>query len=290
MKWISAKPLDGFSSQHEGLLWNSCGLKMGRISSVMSFNTETTLPQRSDFSVAIHQHPVDQPKTVLRPDFCIDQLTQWTLDLTPFKSFNDYHDHLNYKQRYNFLRTEESFTNFGGTVSVIEGDWSEYADRAYELYHNVAAKYMQIYDIEFFRAIAKLPAYKLICAWYDQKLIGTVIMVEEASTVHSMGCGLDYAYSKKSFTYSKLHYEFIHYAIAAGKFKEADVGVTADQAKKTLGFSPKPAVIEISVKSAVFRSILRLAQILLRVYINTDNAVCVRVRWPLRVAKPPKNQ
>ena len=285
MKWISARPLEGFSSLHEGLLWDSCGLRIGRFSSVISFNAETALPRESVPAVTIHYHPIDQPMSVPRVDFCIDQLTQWELDLTPFKSFNDYLNQLNHKQRYNYSRTEKSFANCGCRVSLIEGDWSEYAERAYELYHNVAAKYMQIYDLDFFRTIAKLPSYKLICAWFGPKLIGTVVTIEEASTIHSMGCGLDYLNSKKSFTYSKLHYEFIRHAIEAGKFKVANTGVTADQAKKTLGLSPKAAVIEISVQNAFFGAILRLAQLFLKVSINTNNDVCVKMRWPSFAAK-----
>ncbi len=265
MQWISAKPLEGFSSLHEGLLLNFCGLRIGHFSSVISFNLETPLTRESVPTLTIHSHPVDEPTIVPHVDFRIERLTQWMLDLTPFQSFNDYLDQLNYKQRYNHGRTEKCFANYGCNVTVIDGDWSEYADRAYELYHNVAAKYMQIYDLGFFRTIAKLPAYKLICAWYGQKLIGSLVMIEEVSIVHSMGCGLDYLHSRKSFTYSKLHYEFINQAIAAGKYKIADVGVTADQAKKTLGFSPKPAIVEISVESTLWRAILRLVYPFIRI-------------------------
>ena len=141
---------------------------------------------------------------------------------------------------------------------------------------------MLIYDLGFFRAIAKLPAYKLICAWYGEQLIGTLVMVEELSIVHSMVCGLDYEHSKMSFTYSKLYYEFIAQAIAAGNFKIADAGVTADQAKKLLGLAPRPAVVEISVQSTLLRAILRLVHPFVKISLDTQNALCVGLRWPLR--------
>jgi predicted N-acyltransferase len=285
MKWISAKPLEGFSSLHEGMLWNFLGLKIGRFSSVISFNVETDLPREAISTLIFHSHPLDHPIRVPRVDFCIDELTQWALDLTPFKSFTDYLNQLNYKQRYNYARTEKCFTNCGCSMTIIEGDWSDYAERAYELYSNVAAKYMQIYDLGFFRAIAKSPTHKLLCARHGQKLIGTLVMAEEVSTIHSMGCGLDYVHSKKSFTYSKLHYEFIRHAVAAGKFKVADAGITADQAKKILGLSPKPAVIEISADSALLRTLLRLAHLFLKISLNTRNEVRFSVRWPKRIPK-----
>ena len=282
MKWICAKPMQGFSSLHEGVLWDPCGIDIGPFFSLISFNVETSLPHESIPSVVIHSHPVDQLTIVPRVDFCIDRLTQWELDLSSLKSFDDYLERLNYKQRYNYSRTEKCFGDHGCKITVIEGDWSDYCDRAYELYHNVAGKYMQIYDRGFFRAVAKLPAYKLICAWHGPELIGTLVMIEEVSTVHSMLCGLDYVHSKKSFTYSKLHYEFIRQAIVASKYKVADMGVTADSAKKTLGLSPRPAVIDIFVRNRFFSSLMRLAQLFLRISIDSDNAVRVSLRWPSR--------
>lgn len=287
MKWISAKPLQGFSSLNEGFIWNSLGLKFGRISSLISFNVETSLPREIASPITIHSHPSNET-SVARPDFRIDQLKQWELDLTPFKSFDDYlTDQLNCKQRSNYHRTEKHFTDSGCTFTIIEGDWSAYADKAYSLYHNVASKYMQIYDLGFFHATAKLQGYNLICAWQGDKLIGTVVMIEEGSTIHSMGCGLDYQYSKKSYSYSKLHYEFIRYAIDKGRFKVADAGVTADQAKESLGMCSKPAVIEIFVQNPLLRGVLRLAQTLLKVSLNSNNVVSIRPRWPAGATKAP---
>lgn len=288
MKWIRAKPLKNFSSQHEGVLLSLFGLELVHISSVMSFNVMTPLPRELNKTFTIHTHPVEGSQKKSRADFCIEDLRQWAMDLTPFKTFDDYLHHLNYKQRYNHQRTDECFAQQGCKVNVIDGDWSEYADRAYALYHHVASKYTQIFDIDFFRTIAKLPNYKLICAWCDQKLIGAIVTVEEGTTIHSMVCGLDYLYSKRSFTYSKLHYEFIRHAIASGRFKSADVGVTADQAKKTLGFSPTPAIVEITAKNRLIRGVLRLANTLLRVSINAKNQVSVSVRWPRFTS--PKSQ
>lgn len=282
MKWISSKPLESFSSFHEGALCNFFGLKIYRFSCEISFNNETALTLKSTPTLTIHSHPSDCPTMVPRVDLLIDHLTQWELDLTLFKSFSDYLAHLNYKHRYNYSRTEKSFSDYGCQVSLIEGDWSAYAEGAYALYHNIASKYMPIYDLEFFRAIAKLPNYKLICAWFEKKLIGIIVVAEETFTTHSMLCGLDYMHSKKSFAYSKLHYEFIRQAIDTGRFKVADVGVTADHAKKTLGFAPKPAVVEIYAPGIFLSNILRLANLFLKFSINSQNAVCVSLRWPWR--------
>ena len=253
MKWVRAVPLEGF-------LWSKWGINLGRFSSVVSFNYEIPLHIATEGTFpdwVLHSHPAERPRFVPRVDFCMAQLNQWELDLTPFKTFDDYLSSLNRKQRCNYQRTEKCFHNMGCSFSEIEGDWSDYADRAYELYNQVASKYMQIYDRGFFHAIAKLPAYKLICAWQGEKLIGSLVMIEESTVVHSALCGLDYACSKKSFTYSKLHYEFLRLAIRAGRYKIADVGITADQAKKTLGFSPRSAVIDIFVPNSFLSFILR---------------------------------
>lgn len=281
MKWLSAKPLKGYSSLHEGVLSNLPFLKMGHFSSVISCNIESELPPESTHaSTIIHTRPLNYPQIVPRVDFCINHLEQWELDLTSFKTFDDYLDHLDAKKRYNYFRTEKHFAEYGCTISVIEGDWSEYAEKAYELYHHVATKYMQIYDLSYFQSIAKLPDYKLICCWFGDKLIGSLVLAKENSIAHSMLCGLDYAHSKKSFTYSKLHYEFIRQAIASGNYKMVNSGVTANQAKGILGMSSKPAVVEIYVQNPLLAGLLRFSRSFLAVTINEKNEVCVKLRWP----------
>ena len=125
MEWLSAKPLDGFSSLHEGLLWNFCGLRIGHFSGVISFNVATGLSHES--ALTLHSRSLDRPMLVPHVDFRIEELTQWELDLTPYQSFKEYLEHLNYKQRYNHCRTEKCFADYGCKVTVIKGDWSDYA-------------------------------------------------------------------------------------------------------------------------------------------------------------------
>lgn len=273
MKWIHAFPDIGCAALHEGYLWRG----WGRFSSLISFNEEVALPQ-IDSNLTIYTRPINAPSKVSHVDMCIKPLRKWVLDISEIKSFDDYLHYLNHKQRYNYFRTETCFEKYGCTLTVIPGDWSEHVGRVFELYSHVAGKYMQIYDIDYFRRVAKLPGHTLVCAWHGTDLIGCLVLVEEGNVLHSTLCGLDYAYSKKSFTYSKLHYTFIRYAIESGKIKMVDSGVTADQPKKTLGFTAKEIAIDISVNGVLFRALVHLFNMFLKVSINENNEVCLRPR------------
>lgn len=277
---INAKPLEGFSSWHEWALVNFCGYQIGRITAICSFNNTMPISYEQVPTLTIHSHPLDKPKSQSKADLYIKDLNQWELDLKPFKSFDDYLHHLNSNQRRYYFKSQKSFVHHGCRLKVIEGDWSEYAEHAYELYQKMAAKYFQIYDLNYFQEIAKRHEGKFISAWYKEQLIGILGTIEEGKTLHSTVAGLDYLHSKPSFTYSVLHYEFIRIAIEANRFAVADAGVSADNSKHAVGFNASPAVVEIFGHGKIARAMLFLINRFLKLTLDSDDNVKMRIRWP----------
>lgn len=278
MKWLSAKPLDGYSSLHQGALFSLFGRDYLHFSCVISFNLDKA-PRNDLTTMTIYSHPVIESKS-FNSLFTITHFVQWQMNIEHFKSFSDYLAYLNHKQRRNYFKVIEHFKKFGCKLKLENDDWSQHVDRIYELYCNVAKKYIKIYNKEFFKIIAKRSEYKLITAWHGKELIADLVYVEEGAVIHAMMGGLDYKHSKLSFAYSALHYEFISEAIRIGKYKIADAGVTADAAKHNLGFEPMPAVVEITARGIVFRMILFFANLFLNVHMNEKNEICIGFRWP----------
>lgn len=90
-----------------------------------------------------------------------------------------------------------------------------------------------------------------------KKNVGVFIIQEEHPTLHSICTGFDYCHSSASFAYSWMHYAFIAYAIEANKYQDVDVGLTADEAKKTIGFKPIQVFMDIYSSSLLTRGFLR---------------------------------
>jgi len=157
----------------------------------------------------------------------------------------------------NYEKSEKLFTGYGGSVEYIEGDWTEYVPQIYQLYANVAERHGEwLYDLNFFKDIAKRSDYKLLLAWFDQEIIGMTVLQEEPPTLHSICCGFDYLHSSKSYTYSRLNYAFIEEGIKLKKFKNIDAGMTADQSKQNIGYESVPVCLDIYCKNKVIRWIL----------------------------------
>lgn len=271
--WIQAFPLENYSSLHELSLGGLLGLDrpLKKFYVEMSFNLHTPLQIHQEASLVIHVLDDDRPPE--KPERCFQTkpFNRWRLDLTPYGSFEE----LIYSRirwsRNNFKKTEKIFNDYGCKISFVEEDWTHLVKEVYTLYLNVARKHGdKLYDINFFTKAAKRKDYKLICSWFKEKLIGMSLLQEELPTLHSTCCGLDYLHSSKSYAYSWMHYELLRHAIEVGKYKNVDIGLTADEFKKMIGFEPIPVRMDIYSNSKVVRNILKLASFFVSVSLTPE--------------------
>lgn len=279
---FKAKPLEKYSSLHfisiPALLGLSVFPSFG-FSIVVDFNVET--PIKQDPKALMTFHLRDANAMSEKKDFCINNIMRWRLNIHSYETFTGYLQKMNRKHYMRFSETQETFTKYGAKISLIENDWSKYAETFYNLYIKVAKKHgTQLYDLDYFRQIAKLNNYKLICAWYESALIGALIIIDEQPIFHSICCGLDYNHSKKSHAYSLLHYEFIRLAIEANKYTIADIGPTANEAKAFLDFKPVSSCMDVQAHHWFARGILRFLSTFMTVTINSQANVEVHFHWP----------
>jgi Acetyltransferase (GNAT) domain len=256
--WITAAPLEHYSSLNELSLFPLLGLPFPwpqkHFFVQFSFNLHT--PLQIDPKACIIFHARDADLQPARPDVCFSMnFNRWRLDISPFQNWEDYFSSLKRWHKCNYKKSKEKFETYGCTVTFEEDDWSKYAEEAYRLYGNVAGRHGDwLYDRHFFKEIAKRPDYKLICAWFQGEMIGVFILQEEDTTLHSIACGLDYHHSTASYAYSWLHYALIEAVI--GKYQTIDIGLTADESKQMIGFSPVPSVIDIYASGFVTKHLL----------------------------------
>lgn len=249
---FTAKPLNAYTTVHQVSLFSL--LKPFIIIVNFSINRRTPLEPKALFRFDASDANLEQLEP---PDFSIQNLIRWRLEISKDETYQDYLKNLNHKQTKNFQKTVNKFKNSGASLSVIEKDWSHYVDAVYTLYANVASRHPPgIYDREYFRQIAKKPEYKLICAFLKDQMIGAILILEESDIIHSVCCGLDYHHSKECYAYSSMHYAFIRHAIEAKKFTKADVGFTGDEAKQILNFKPIPSRLDVYTSNRIFRVLL----------------------------------
>ena len=185
-------------------------------------------------------------------------LKRWRLDISAYKNFDEYLKGMIRWHRCNYNKAKKNFQAYGCTTTLIEGDWTEYAERAEKLYSNVARQFQhRMFDLSYFKHVASHPNYKLLCAWYKEEMISAFLLEEEHTTMHNLCCGLDYKHSTPSYAYSYMHHVLFEHAIAAQKFTQVDVGFTADDAKKAIGFKPIPARMDFYAKNILLRKTLQ---------------------------------
>lgn len=259
---FSAIPLEKYASLHKISILSLLGMKTKFSPNVVvafNFNLQTPIQKSPKALLTFHLRDASSSPIPGSSDFCINNLKRWRLDISHYKTFMGYLQKMNSKHYKRYNETQKTFANYGATISLIEDDWSQYAETAHNLYLNVAEKHgTQLYDLNFFRAIAKLKEYKLMCVWYNSTLIAALVIIDEEPIFHSMVCGLDYEHSKKAHVYSQMHYEFIRLAIEANKYTIADIGLTANEAKAMLDFEPVSACMDVSAHNCIIRGFLRL--------------------------------
>ena len=277
---IHAKPLEAYSSLHEVLLFVPLTkLKWASFSIIINFSLQTPTPLVPTPLLVFHARDSDKPQ-VASSDFSFNHLTRWRFNISTDQSFDNYLQSLNHKKYKNYKKTEKNFINHGTRISIIEGDWSDHVEAVSRLYANVAARHPpRIYDIDFFRSLAKRSDCKLICAWVNEFMIGMIVILEEGLIIHSVCCGLDYEHSKRSYAYSWMHYEFIRFAIESKKFTSADVGFTGDEAKGILNFKPICSSLNVYANNSILRGLLRSAARLFTATITPQSKLKVRLRF-----------
>ena len=254
---MKASPLENYSSLHEWSLiellrWNIPWLRKPFFVQ-FNFNLHTPLKVRPETYITFHTRNDDD----LSPDapncsFSISNITRWGLDIYQYQSLDDFLNRTIRWHRCNYKKSKKKFLDYGCETTFIEGDWSEYAEQAFQLYLKVAQKFdYWLYDLNFFQEIAKRPDYKLLCAWFKGEMVAVFVLQEELPTLHFLCCGLDYQHSTNSYAYTWMNYALFEYAIPRKKYKHLDAGLSADESKKAIGYQPIPSRMDIYSKGLV---------------------------------------
>jgi hypothetical protein len=259
--WVKAIPLEHYSSLNELSLLDLMGIHIPwpqkHFFVQFCFNLHTPLKIYPQAYLTFNTRDSALPPAIPNPCYSIGNINRWRLDMTPYHSLENFIANTPRQQRCCFARSKKTFFNYGCEITLHENDWSEYAEQVYRLYGNVAQRHGDwLYDLNFFQMIAKRPDYKILCAWFNGEMIAVFILQEELPTLHSIACGMDYNHSSASYAYSWMHYALIEKLIAAQKYQNIDIGLTADDAKKCIGFKAIPSNMDIYSNGFVTRKLL----------------------------------
>lgn len=272
--WVSSEPLQKFSSLHELSLIGMLGLKTPwpKMQCFIEFNCNlnTPLTHHSKAHFVFDTRDDQLPPSSYGCAFSIKQLRRWRIQVQPNDSFEDFIHSLNKHQRQNYAKAKKKYKAYDCQTLLIE-DWSQYSETVYLLYSKVAQKHGKnwLYDLQFFEKASKRKEYQLLSAWFDGQMIGAFLLLDEYPTLHGFCCGVDYEHSRASCTYSWMNYEFIKYAFQK-RYQTIDVGITADECKKSIGFKPVPTRIDVYSKGIVTRILLRFMSLFLLATINSN--------------------
>jgi hypothetical protein len=260
---ISSYPKTNYSSGLEICLAKLLGFNVDwpkkHLHLEYNFNLETPLKIDTQTFYTVHARDADKPPAAPNCCYSFTKLTRWRLDISSFATFDDYLNSLIRWHYCNYLKSKKQFQKSNCTVEYFDSGWEQHVDEVYRLYLNVAAHYVdKLYDLNFFRLGAQRGDYKLICAWHEGKMIGLFVLHDEGKTLHSICCGFDYEVSSASYAYSWLNYELVRFAIEAKKYRQIDVGFTADNSKKLIGLKPIPSRLDFYVNNSLLRGVLKL--------------------------------
>lgn len=276
-----ARPLEGYSSLHRLPIIKLFGVNnrfSPRLSLTFNFNLQSILQQKptSQLALSLRDEQFSKPANV---DFSIKHIKRWRMSITEFKTFDDYVASLKSNYKKNYLNTQKAYASYGASMTFYAGDWSEQVEVVYQLYLNVAKRRgAQLYDLDFFRYIAKTSGYQLLCVWHQDIMISMLILFDEAPVYHSMLVGFDYEHSKNIHAYSLIHYELIKRAIASGKHSVIDVGITADKAKAMMNFKPVNVSMDVSAKNILVKGLLRFARRFIDARINEQSRLVLKLK------------
>lgn len=257
--WLTAWPLKAHSTLNEVSFLKVASIPWPAIRIFVHFNFNLHSPFKPDPKATLSFSARNSEESSQgAPGFSFYPMKRWSIDIRKFSSMDDFIHSLRRWHQCTYAKSKSKFEEFGGTVTYINGDWSEYAEKVFELYENVAERYQnQLYDLSFFKLAAKNPDFKLLCAWMDGKMIGVYILVEELPTLHSILCGFDYTYSSKAYAYSWMHYELIKIAIESKRYENIDIGLSSDKAKENIGFASTPFCLDLYAHTPFSRFVLK---------------------------------
>lgn len=278
--WITARPLENYSSLHEFSLtewagWKNAWMKIPYFIE-LDLNMHAPFRMNPKADLAFKVQDADRPLT--KGCCFIIEVTRWRTDISSFSTFDDFLSSLIRWHRCNYTKSEKTFRKYGAAVSMIETDWSEHVEAIYELYCNVAKRHGdKLYDIEFFRELAQRDDYKLLCVWFEGKIIAMSVLQEELPTLHSICCGMDYVHSSACYAYSWMHYELIRMAIESKKYENIDIGLTADKSKKEICFAPIASRMEMHAKGMLTRNFLKMISKAIKASIDQEGHL--KFKW-----------
>lgn len=261
--WLTAYPLQMYSSLHELSLMHLLGLNISwprkRFFVQFSFSLHTPLQIDPQSYLVFHTTDASNPMCKESCCFSITDFKRWRLDISPYATFDNYLASLNRWHRSVYKKTKEKFQEYGTKAACIEEDWIKDVEIVYKLYCNVAKKHGdRLYDLNFFREIAQRDDYKLLCCRYEGEIVAMCILQCEPPTLHSICCGFDYNHSSKCYAYSWLNFEIIRLGIESKEYSQIDVGLTADNAKKAIGFNSVPSRMDIYSQGYMTRKLLKV--------------------------------
>jgi predicted N-acyltransferase len=277
-----AQPLEKFSSLHCISLPKEFRLNINwpKLNIFIQYNCNLHIPLKihPKAHLTFDMQDVNMPPSQSSPSFSISDMNRWRLKLSEFKSFDDYLSSLNNNHKRNYANAKKNFSAYGCEIKLFS-DWSEHVKKVYQLYLKVAEKHDKnwFYDYDFFQTIAKKKEYQLLSAWFNGEMIAAFITLDEDPTLHSFCCGLDYNHTGASFTYSWIHYEFIKYAFQKG-YQIADVGVTADDCKKLIGFKAFPVRMDVYPKNSLAKVFLKGLSYFFNATISTKGKLKIKIK------------
>lgn len=276
---VTAVPLEKHSSLHKIALTKF----FPGMSAAFNFNIlKQSLKQKIQAQLIFQLRDSDIPADPQENDFCITNLRRWRLDVSTYHTFDEFLQKMKPKLYKRYEETQKLFQAYGATLSVIEGDWSQYAETVYKLYLNVAKKNgAQLYDLNFFRLMAEQKDYPLMCIWYKGDLVSAIVMVDEAPIIHSAICALDYEHSKNTRAYTQLHYQIIRLGIESKKYSIVDVGITADKPKSLMSYRPVSSCMDVSSRSFLIKRFLRFLSRFASATINAQN----KLEWSFHLSR-----
>jgi predicted N-acyltransferase len=257
--WLKAVPLEKYSSLNELSLGQLIGLPLldKRFFLQFSFNLHTPLTIDPRAYLTFEMRDASRSPSYEKCCYSIKDFNRWRLDIQGYKTLADFLKDCKSAQRNKFKKSKKVFFQYGCTTEYIEKDWSHYASQVYKLYSNVAERHGNwLYDLTFFEECAKREDYSLLIVWHEGEMIAMGVLQKEHTTLHSICGGFDYVHSSPCYAYSWLNYLFIELAIVSGRYKEIDVGITANIAKKNIGYKPVPSRLDVYSKSLITRGIL----------------------------------
>jgi predicted N-acyltransferase len=277
-------PLENYSSLHEFSLPELMGLQLSWPKPIIrvqySFNLHTPLIVHPQTDILVHASQAEAQPALPNRNYSINGLNRWHLAISSYRSIEECITCMERWHRWNYKKSKQKFDAHGCTIKIIQNDWSEHAQTVNRLYLNVAQHYHHwIYDQHFFNEAAKRSDYSLLTAWRNKEMIGVFVLQEESSILHSTCCGLNYEHSTPSYAYSWMHYAFIDHAISQRKFNMVNVGMSADKAKREIGFTPVPSRLDIYAKGTLSRAFLNFLSRFTTATLNSDEEL--KLKWHL---------